>query len=186
MDIQRPFAAAYEVEEVRETSGAERAARKFFPPLSDSTGHDGIILRIRPTKGADWIGSFAFGRFGEGSLTRVATCPNPHQICVVAAGAGYIVHADNPDEWQRVRAQPVCDIRAIVSKRLLVLADFTKLVAYGPNHLAWESPDVSSDGIQLIDASADQIRLAGWDARLNRRTIIAVDPETGSVTDRSE
>lgn len=83
---------------------------------------------------------------------------------MISSGAGYIVRVDNPSDWQSVRSIPVCDARAILDKRLLVLSDFTKLVAYGVDGLKWESRKVSSDGIQITDITEGHLGLVGWDA----------------------
>ncbi len=186
MEILLQFEHQYEVEQIRETSGLPGRTRKlFYPGASETGGRDGVLLRIVPVAGDAWVGSFAPGHPGHNSINQVMSCPDPHEVCVISSGAGYIVRVDNPSDWQSARSIPVCDARAILDERLLVLSDFTKLVAYGVDGLKWESPKVSSDGIQIIDITDGHLGLVGWDAAQQKKVRVSVNLDDGSVLSRS-
>ena len=186
MEILLQFEHRYQVEQIRETSGLPGGTRKlFYPGASEVGGRDGILLRIVSITGDAWVGSFAPGHPGHNFINRVMSCPNPNEVCVIFSGSGYIVQVDNPSNWKSVRAIPVCDARAILDKQLLVLCDFTKLVAYGAEGLKWESPKVSSDGIQIVDATDGRLSLIAWDAAQQAKIRVSVSLEDGSILNRS-
>lgn len=186
MEILLEFEHQYEVEQVQATSGFQGKIRKFFfPGASPIGGKDGILLKIAPITGDPWIGSFAPGRPGQNLLNQAISCPNPNELCVISSGAGYIVQADKPSNWASVRSIPVCDARAVLDKQLLVLSDFTKLVAYGIDGLKWESSKVSSDGIQITDITDGRLTLIGWDAAKQRKIRVSLSLDDGSILDRS-
>jgi hypothetical protein len=182
MEILLQFEHRYEVDQIRETSGLSGRTRKlFYPGASEAGGRDGVLLRIAPMVGDTWVGSFAPGYVGRNFLNQVLSCPNPNEVCVISSGAGYIVRTDAPSNWKSVRSIPVCDARAILDKRLLVLSDFTKLVAYGVDGLEWESPKVSSDGIQITDIMGGHLTLVGWDAAQQKKVRVSVNLNDGTV-----
>ena len=185
MTMARPFEADYALEDVHEISQRDSGLQRFyFPGASTVGGRDGVLLRVTPTTGAAWIGCFAFGSFGHESMTQVSTCPNSQEICVIASGRGYFVRADDPLRWQLNRATPVVALKAIQPKNLLVCADYTKVVAYGPDGVVWESARVSSDGIQIVDAADERLEVIGWDAAVSQRVRLSIGLDDGSILAR--
>jgi hypothetical protein len=186
MKILLQFEHQYEVEQIWETSGLPGGTRKlFYPGASETGGTDGVLLKIVPVAGDTWIGNFAPGHPGHNFINQVMSCPNPNEVCVIYSGAGYIVQVDNPSNWKSVRSIPVCDALAVLTKRLLVLSDFTRLVAYGVDGLKWESTDVSSDGIQVTDIADEHLGLIGWDAAQQKKVCVSVSLDDGSILSRS-
>jgi hypothetical protein len=108
---------------------------------------------------------------------------NRSEVCVIASGAGYIVRADDPRQWQPVRCIPIRNAIAIPEQDLIVFADFTRLVAYGPDGPKWESARLSSDGLEDISVHDDRLLLTGWDAATQRHKRIAVRIADGSVVE---
>jgi hypothetical protein len=185
MEILLHFEHRYEVEQVWETSGALGATRKlFFPGGSEVSGRDGPLLKVVPFAGDAWIGAFASGHSSQ-SLNRVMSCPNPDEMCVIASGIGYIVQVDDPANCKRVRPDPVCDARAIVDCGLLILSDFTSVVAYGPDGFKWESLRVSSDGIEMVDVAEGRLSLVAWSAPEQAKIRVTLSLDDGSILDRS-
>lgn len=186
VEILRDFESEYHVDQIWETTGSQSEMRKlFYPGASELGGKDGLLIRVVPSAGEPWIGSFAPGPRSHESKSQVMSCPNPNELCVVSSGAGYIVRADDPSNWTSVRAIPVCDARSIPGDRLLVLSDFTKFVAYGENGLQWESPSVSSDGIEIVNIANGRLDLIAWDAAEQKRARITLNLENGSIISRS-
>ena len=182
MEISLQFDHHYKVEEIWGTAGYPNATRKiFYPGASEKGGKDGHLLKIIPATGETWIGSFAPFNPKSNFASRVMSCPDPNAICVISSGAGYIVRTDNPSDWQGIPSIPVCDARSVLDKHLLVFSDFTNLVAYGAEGLKWKSPQVSSDGIRIINIADGQIAVEGWDAAQQKKIRISVDVEDGPV-----
>ncbi len=99
-----------------------------------------------PFGGEFWLANFAAGGF---PLTAVTTCPDPNMFCAVVRGAGYTVRVDDPQLWSGVRAHPVEQVIPDLEHELLLLADFTRIVAYGAGGLVWSASFVL-DGLKIL------------------------------------
>lgn len=186
MDISLQFEHDYEIEQIPERLNfVEYPKKVYYPGASQKGGKDGVELKVIPRNGEPWIGSFAYGHPRQSSLNKVMSCPNPQEVCVISSGAGYIVRVDNPLEWRAVRSIPTCDARAIVTNRLLVLSDFTKLVAYGDAGIKWEAANLSSDGITITEIADSRLSLLAWDAASQKKLRVVIDLNDGSVLGRS-
>ena len=185
MDFVSSFESDYQVEEVLASSSRDSELRRFyFPGASTVGGRDGVMMRVIPASTEPWIGCFASGLLQKSTLTRVFSCPNPNEICVVSSGAGYFVRTDDPLQWQTIRSIPVVDVRAVTAKAMLIFADFTKLVSYGGEGLRWESARLSSDGIQIVDVTSERLNLIVWDAARQQNIRAVVDVDNGLVLSR--
>jgi hypothetical protein len=182
LDADFTYPHFYEVEEVREIPGKGRpdVPVLYFPRPVHRPEHDGLWLRIRAENGKPWVGVFAFGYSSPPAFSRVVSSPDPERMCVVARGAAYLVKADEPERWERVPVTPVLDIRSVPEYGLLVLADFTRLVAYGNQGLVWQSPRLCWDGLKVVAVSSDRIEGVGSDpTNLDASQPFAVDIKTG-------
>lgn len=183
MELDLTFPCKYEVEALPELpSGGVEPQRFYFPRMGEEGGRDGLLIKVSPEGGEPWLGIFAFGQNGPDALTGIYSCPNGVSLCVVSEGDGYIVRTDDPHVWKEVKAYPILDVRAIPSKKLLVFADFTEIVAYGVGGLAWKTSRLSSDGVKIIEVTADHIRGLAWDAATDREVEFLVDVNTGRHT----
>lgn len=88
--------------------------------------------------------------------------PDPSRICVIARGQAYVVRADEPTSWEPVGAVPITNVLPLPSKRLLVLATFTRLVAYGETGVKWTTKRLSSDGLQISSTTDSAIHGTCW------------------------
>ena len=184
MPIQRPFASDYIVEEFREFAGCETEERLFYPGASPFGGRDGLMVRVAPATRQSWVGCFAFGLAGTDTNV-VTTCPNPGELCVVSAGDGYIVRADDPQSWESVRCGRICDVKAAPAHGLLIFADDTNVVAYGCDGLQWQSPRVSSDGVELVAVDAECVEIVGWHPSEQKNVRVFVSLQDGEILSRA-
>jgi hypothetical protein len=157
------FAANYECEILEELPGAGAINRLFFPGGCSSGGADGILVRVTPATGDPWIGTFAFGDHGPKGVSRVLAMPDPDKLCVVAMGAGYIVSVSHPQNWAPIEATPVIAIRVIPKRELVVFANLTELLAYGPEGVRWRTRRLSWDDLNLIEVTEQSIIGEYWD-----------------------
>src|ERR1700730_3319285 len=182
LDVDLKFPRSYEAEEVREIPGAGEldVPVLYFPRPVHRSEHEGLWLRIRAENGKPWIGVFAFGYTSPPAFSRVVSSPDPERLCVVAKGAAYLVKANEPDRWERIPVSPVLDIRSAPEHGLLILGDFTRLVAYGSKGLVWKSPRICWDDLKIVAVSSDRIEGVGSDpTNLDASRPFAVDIETG-------
>jgi hypothetical protein len=169
----------YEVElEIELPTGLREGERRYYyPGASEEGGRDGLAVRVIPYEGLPWIGIFAPG-YPE-ARTGVFSCPDGKSICVVSSGQAYIVRTDAPHKWEKAPAFPVWDVRVVLERNLLVLADFTILTAYGPEGLTWTTARLSWDGLEITEISGDSIRGLAWDSPQGRNVEFVVDLQSG-------
>lgn len=178
----RTFLPSFKCERVVETQQAEHP-HYYYPGASvEGGGRDGVLIRVTPENGRAWLGTFAFGQLTTNGITGVFTTPNPDQVCVIAAGEGYIVSANKPTEWDQVRATPVIDVRPIHSHLIIVFANFTELVAYGPAGLKWRTRRLSWDSLKIHEVTDTSINGEFLDILSNAMEHFVVDLETGADT----
>jgi hypothetical protein len=178
VDIDLKFPHSYEIEEIPELPGAGNfdVPVHYFPNTKTRPEHDGIWLRVRQATGQSWIGVFDFG---FGTISRVISTPAEDRVCVVSRGAAYIVEADKPGNWELLHALPVRDVRVIQEHQLIVFADFTRLIAYGNNQLAWKSPRLCWDDLQIVCVNGNKIEGVGSDPTNSGYSSFSVDIRTG-------
>jgi hypothetical protein len=178
LEIDLTYPHSYEVEEFLGLPGTGRLEVPliYIPQPRNRPEHDGLWLRFTSGGGRSWLGVFAFG---YSVPSRVVSSPDPERACVVAAGAGYIVTADDPQKWELIRVHPVLDVRAVPECNLLIVSDFVKLAAYGNKRLMWQSPRVCWDELKIADVTRDTIEGTGYDPVNQRRSDFVVDIQTG-------
>jgi hypothetical protein len=174
------FPHRYEVEQLGELpSGAGERERRYFPGASEEGGRDGLLIRVKPDVGEPWIGIFAYGDGTPAATTGIYSCPDERSFCIISAGDGYIVRADDPLTWEEIQAYPVLDVRPVLARSLLVFVDFTSILAYGRTGVAWRTGQISSDGLEVKEITSRYIRGLAFDAVQQREVDFLVDLETG-------
>lgn len=181
LDVDLAFPHSYAVEEVPKFPGTGRLDGPVFyiPQPNTRPEHDGLWLRIRAGSGKTWIGVFGFGYDSPPAFSRVVSSADPHRACVISRGAAYMVKAEEPEAWEQVPIVPVLDLRLVPQYQLLILADFTTLVAYGTNGFAWRSPRVCWDELTILNVTRDTVEGVGYDPTNLGESRFAVDIRTG-------
>jgi hypothetical protein len=178
--VELTFPHDYEVELAEELPPRPGRVKQFyFPGGSERGGRDGILLEVIPTGAARWIGIFARRKICSGDRSGVFSCPDRRTLCVVSDSRGYIVHADDPGVWQEVPCEPVDDVVCSPEAGLILFADFTHLVAYGPDGMAWKTKRLSWDGLKITEVTRERIRGVAWDPFVDQEVDFLVDTRTG-------
>jgi hypothetical protein len=181
LEIDLALPHSYEIEEVLELPGTGTfdTPLLYIPQPKNRPEHDGLRLKIRAAGGKSWVGVFAFGYQSPPAFSRVVSLPDPNRACVISRGAAYVVKTDEPEIWEQIPVLPVLDIRLIPEHELLVLADFTRLAAYGNSGIAWRSPQVCWDELKILSVTDDTIEGIGYDPTNLGESRFAVDIRTG-------
>lgn len=107
--------------------------------------------------------------------------PDPESFIVISKGAAYLVGADSPNRWEQLPVFPVTDVIASEKHKILVFADFSKLVAYGRSGLRWKTSLLCSDSLNIVSVDSDSIRGTGYDPGSDTGTVnFVVDLNTGA------
>jgi hypothetical protein len=184
--IDLTFPQAYVVEEIQDLPGGPPSRMFYMPSGSQTSGRDGICLKISPRKGAPWIGMFAFSVLGNGEMNSgVYGCPDGESLCVVSLGEGYVVRADDPTKCDVVPTLPILGVRAVKEAKLLVFWDFTAIAAWGTAGLAWRTERVCIDELQVEEITSSSLKGSGWDPVNNNRSKFEVELHTGEILSRT-
>lgn len=182
VDVDLTFSHSYGIEEIPELPGTGKFGLPvhYFPRTTSRLEHDGIWLKLNPITGQPWIGVFDFGYGSPPAISKVVSTPNAVRVCVVSRGAAYFVNVEEPHQWELLDVMPVLDLRVIPEYQLIVFADFTRLIAYRNNEIAWESPRLCWDDLKILNVSNEKIEGVGYDpTNPEVASPFAVDIQTG-------
>lgn len=175
-EIRLEFPHLFELEVVREIPGRTEKLRYF--PAARHHDCDGILLRVTPNGAAPWNGLFAgqpSGRYKSG----VYSCPNANALCVVSNGAGYVLDVRDPDGYQEIPISPVLDVVPGIGVGILVLANYTDVLAWGHSGRCWLAERVSFDGIRNLRVEGGTLRGLSW-SPVDDEQPFALDLSTGT------
>ena len=151
----------------------------YFPGGTRTGGKDGLLLRFTASNGDQWSGCFAFGDYG---LCGVFASPDPDSVCVVSNGTGYWVHVNAPEKSSEMHALPIRDVRIVTDARILLLADFTSISAFGSDGQLWKHR-VCWDDLRIQEIQEGIVRGIGFDPTNRKQSVaeFAVELATGRV-----
>ena len=158
MTIERflAFPHDYDVELLDDLPGGSQVEEQlYFPSNRASEGKDGIAVRVKPSKGAQWIGIFSFGTPSAQGLKGVFSCPDSKSLLVVSAGRGYFVRSDKPGLWLNAPCFPITDVRPVVDRGLLIFADRTTVAAWDKRGLLWRTPRIAWDEVKITEIDGE-------------------------------
>jgi len=141
----------------------------------DSRWGTPVIVRIEPEAGHPWVAMFAAG--GLGSLRGVFATPSPTALVVVADGLAYLVDVDLSTSTARTVHDQVHQVVATSDPPLLLLVRFIDIVAIGSDGVAWVTPRLSVDNLQVVRADRTGIECSC--DNLGGTPTITLDPRTG-------
>jgi hypothetical protein len=182
MVIDTTFPQSYQCEWLLETPPTTALPHYYYPGASVQGGRDGVLARIRSECGQEWLGTFAFGGLIQRGVSGIFTTPDPDRLCVVAAGAGYLVSAGTPTSWEEISAVKIFDVRPIPAHDIIVFADYTNLVAYGKTGLKWRTKRLSWDDLKITEVTDVFINGEFWDILSEGTATFVVDLATGAHT----
>ena len=177
--MDETFAHSYECEQLTETPRTA-PPHYYYPGASTQGGRDGILVEVRPQSGQAWLGTFAFGQVTPKGVSGIFAMPDPERLCVVSGGEGYIVSAATPTAWEAVRATPIIDVRSVRAQGIIVFANFTELVAYGPAGIKWRTKRLTWDSLKLTEVTDAFIKGEFRDIRSEAIATFVVDLATGA------
>ena len=186
MNIDLTFPQDYVVEEISDLPGGPPSRMFYMPSGSQTSGRDGICLKISPRKGVPWYGMFAFNVLGSGEMiSGVYGCPGGESLFVASRGVGYTVRADDPSKCEVGPIEPILGVRVLEEARLLIFWDFIAIAAWGSAGLAWKTKRVCIDDLQVEEIASGLIKGSGWDPVNNNRSKFEVELHTGEILSRT-
>jgi hypothetical protein len=181
--VDRTFAHEYEVAQLTELPPGPSTVPVVYLPMNRTHNTDGVMVEISPNSAEPWIGVFAFGYgLARTAISAISTCPDEYSICVVANGSAYVTDSRRPSSCVTVPCVPVFGVRSVARADLLVFWDFTSIVAWGRQGLAWKSKDLCSDDLEVGEVTGKSIKCTGWSAPSRSKIAFELDLFTGTTT----
>ena len=138
-----------------------------------------LVIRIEPVDRPAWVAMFAAGGFGW--FRGVFATPAPTKLAVVVDGLAYVVETARPPTEAAVVFNGVHAVVACSDPPLLLLVTLTDILALGPSDVAWKTPRLCLDELEVRHAARDGVicscdnSAAGWG-----RGEIVLDPTSGA------
>jgi hypothetical protein len=170
------FAWEYDVEVLPGLPGNSPVLAFGLPGAA--THAEGYVIRVTPTSGGPWIGNF---QRGDGTLSTWTATPSGAHVLVVAGGIGYLVTADDPAGYRVLPGYPIRIVAPIVPAALIVLADYTKILASDGAAVAWVSDRVAWDELEIDGLDARTIRGHGFDPTTGNASSFVLDTRSGKL-----
>ena len=179
MKIDLSFPHRYAVRRTELPSGKGPAPTvHYHPEPHPGRGeHWGLMLEIAPEGGQAWIG--VFEGLG-GYLSAVLSTPNPSELLVIADGQPYLVKVDDPKTVEDLPCLPTTQAMPILAWQMIILVDFTDLVAIGGKGILWRSERLVTDELRLVGVEGGVIKATGWSGGQGD-VAFDVDPATGRI-----
>jgi hypothetical protein len=146
------FERAFRVERVDLPSDISRV--RPFGTLGVRAGTNSALLHVTPAHGEPWIGAF---EGGMGDWSQVDYGPTQRQLLVVVNGAAHIVEVENPAIYHPIHLMPVTQLARVPDLDILLLADWWRIAAYGPEGHLWTTDRIALDGLTIQEASEQVI-----------------------------
>jgi hypothetical protein len=180
--VQLEFPHEYRVDVLQET-GTAMAVR--IPDAGEPV--ESLLVKISPGDDAPaWVGSFARGFETNDLVTGIYGWPDGVSIGVVSAGYGYVVRASGPKGWTRLQPMPITDVRVLPEHKLIIVADFTHIFAYGAEKSMWKTERLSWDGITITKVGTNHVFGLAWDGTADKEVEFVLDVRTGEHTGGAE
>lgn len=122
----------------------------YYPGASTAGGRDGIIVFFESNPGIKWQGIFAFGDVSKNGVTGVFNLSGSDKYYVISRGAGYVVSLNNPLDCEEIDSIPILDVRVLDDLQIIIFADYTGLVVYNSEGIAWRNDHLVHDGFKII------------------------------------
>ena len=150
---------------------------EFGVPESTDDGAPGPSSCAQP-----FLATCALG-FRDGAVpTGVWSCPNPAELCAVSGGYAYLIDTTEPERFTMLPYRPVLEVRPAPAQGLLLFVSHHRVLAWGRDGQAWESPKLSDEGLTLGAMDGDTLHGMGWNMMTDQETPFALDLRSGTLT----
>lgn len=170
----------FEYRVLSELPGGASEKIVYIPNDGSGVRRDGVLVKFLPDSGEPWIGIFAFGDMLPGGECQVYPGPGRNHLTILAKGDAYIASPNNPASFIHVKSCPAIYAVPVPSRNLILFHDYTEIVAYNENGLAWETARISWDEIEIDEVSDTTIFGNSWDAPNEKHVQFSVDLTDGS------
>lgn len=160
----------------RDAEEVERGALEVLIRADAPTPPEGRSPSAQPI-----LMTCALGFRDPAAPTGLWSTPNPEEICAVSGGYAYLIDTTNPARFTMLSYRPVLQVRPAPAHHLLLFLGHHRILAWGGNGQAWESPKLSDEGITLGVIAGDTLNGTGWNLMTDKETPFALDLQSGQL-----
>lgn len=106
-----------------------------------------FIVRLGPDGGQEWVAMLPSG--GLGQLREAFVTPEPHLLAIVAGGLACLLDTRSPGLPVQIIRDGVNQVVASSDPPLLLFVRFFDIAALGPDGIAWRTPRLCVDDLQV-------------------------------------
>ena len=150
-----------------------------YPREAEEVERGALEVLVEPAGVDPFLATCALGFADPLAPSGIWTCPDPDQLCALAGGYAYLIHTLDPARFEQIPYRPVLAVLAAPEPRLLLFVGNRSILAYGEQGRAWESPRVSSEGIEVSGIADGKLHGQGWDLVSDAETPFTLDLHTG-------
>lgn len=118
-----------------------------------------VWVLFEPESTEAWVGAFGVGGFGRRKVIRCGETP---VFLVLAEGNPYLVNGETGDLVSDPFAVDILAALPVPERDLIIGADNSSLFAITSGGLVWESPIIAIGGIDLLEATSDELQGQLW------------------------
>lgn len=122
-----------------------------------------------------------FAAGGLGTMRGAYATPAPDLLLVVADGLGYLIDVTALDAPAQIVLDQVHQVVACTDPPLLLLVRYIDVVALGSSGVAWATPRLCVDGLEVLHAGRSGV-VCSCD-NLGGTPTLTLDPLTGAQLD---
>lgn len=142
-------------------------------------GANACLLECIAGNGNVWTGRFERGPEG---ISGFYATPALNTVLFVIEGQGYWVPTLEPATYKVVATIPIKQVIRVPGRDIVLLVDFVRIEAYGPEGFLWQTKRLSWDGLQITEVNSMTIRGLAWDSPAYSHLEFSVDTSTGTAT----
>lgn len=155
-------------------------ARHFtYPREAEEIERGALEVLVRPREAVPFLATCALGFRDPVAPTGLWSTPHPAWLCAVSGGYAYLIDTASPGQFTMLPYRPVLDIRAAITENLLLFVSHRRILAWGRDGQAWETENLSDEGITITGIEPGILHGLGWQMLTNKETPFTIDLRTG-------
>jgi hypothetical protein len=167
----------------RHAEEVERGALEILiRPLAEAAGETNPTDPLNaqsPPSAQEFLATCALGFLDAAVPTGIWSAPDPEELCAVCGGYAYLIDTAAPQRFTMVPYRPVIEVRPLTGQGLLLFVGHRSILAWGRKSIAWETENLSSEGIAIASIDGGILNGVGWDLFSDRENSFALDLRTG-------
>ncbi|MDR3684062.1 MAG: hypothetical protein P4L11_10065 [Geothrix sp.] len=136
-------------------------------------------MTLAPKNAQPFLATCALGFRDPAAPTGLWSTPNPDELCAVSGGYAYLIDTADPTRFTMLPYRPVLEVHPAPVANLLLFLNHRDLLAWGPAGQAWESKNLSDEGLTITAIDALTLHGRGWRILTDKETPFTLDLRTG-------